>query len=78
MIADQRVQRLHHPVGIEFVGNIQMRNLIAGMNAGVRRPAPCINMSPPVNSAAASSRTCWIDMPVTCRCQPTKCRHIRW
>ena len=38
MIADQRVQRLHHPVGIEFVGNIQMRNLAGGMNAGVRSP----------------------------------------
>ena len=35
VIAGQRVQRLHHPVGIEFVGNVQMRHLAGGMDAGI-------------------------------------------
>ena len=35
VIAGQRVQRLHHPVGIEFVGNVQMRHLAGSVDARI-------------------------------------------
>ena len=36
----ERVHRRHHPVGVEFVRDIQMRHLAGGMNTESVRPAP--------------------------------------
>ena len=36
----ERVHRRHHPVGVEFVRDIQMRHLAGGMNARIRAARP--------------------------------------